>query len=259
MTGMDGIAGKSVLITGASRGIGAAAARAFVAAGARVALVARDVDRLAELAGELGPDALAIPCDVARYREMAAAVEATVGAFGALNVLVANAGVIAPIAPFGATDPEAWVHAQNINLAGMYHGMRAVWPVMAAAGSGRIVTLSSGAATRPLEGWSAYCASKAGALMLMRAVDLEGRGHGIRAVGLSPGTVDTDMQGDIRASGIGAIARMQRSEHVSPEFVARALVALSGPLGDAHLGQEVSLRDAGTRTALGLDATGTGA
>lgn len=246
--------GKSVLITGASRGIGAATARAFVAAGARVAMVARDMDRLADLAGELGPDALAIPCDVARYREMEAAVEATVKAFGGLDVLVANAGVIAPIAPFGATDPESWLRTQEINLGGMYHGLRAAWPVMAAAGSGRFVCLSSGAASRPLEGWSAYCASKAGAQMLMRAADLEGRAKGIRAVGLSPGTVDTDMQGDIRASGIGAISRMARSEHVSPDLVARALVALAGPSGDAFLGQEVSLRDAGVRAALGIGA-----
>jgi NAD(P)-dependent dehydrogenase (short-subunit alcohol dehydrogenase family) len=251
---MGELTGKTVLVTGASRGIGAAAARSFVAAGARVAMVARDVDKLAALAGELGSDALAIPCDVARYREMEAAVQATVGAFGGLDVLVANAGVIAPIAPFGETDPEAWLRTQEINLGGMYHGLRAAWPVMAAAGSGRFVTLSSGAASRPLEGWSAYCASKAGAQMLMRAADLEGRAKGIRAVGLSPGTVDTDMQGDIRASGIGAISRMDRSEHISPERVARAVVALSGPAGDRYLGQEVSLRDAAVRAALGISA-----
>lgn len=249
---MNGMAGKTVLVTGASRGIGAATSRACAAAGARVAMVARDTERLADLAGELGPDALAIPCDVARYREMEAAVEATLGAFGRLDVLVANAAVIAPIAAFGETDPEAWLRAQEINLGGMYHALRAAWPVMSAAGSGRFVCLSSGAASRPLEGWSAYCASKAGALMLMRAADMEGRAKGIRAVGLSPGTVDTDMQGDIRASGIGAISRMDRSEHIAPEVVARALVALAGPPGDAYLGQEVSLRDAGVRAALGI-------
>jgi len=243
-----------VLVTGASRGIGAATARAFVTAGARVAMVARDMDRLADLAGELGPAALAIPCDVARFREMEAAVQASVAAFGGLDVLVANAAVIAPIAPFGETDPEAWLRAQEINLGGMYHGLRAAWPVMAAAGAGRIVTVSSGAAHRPLEGWSAYCASKAGALMLMRAADLEGRALGIRAVGLSPGTVDTDMQGAIRESGIGAIARMDRSEHIAPATVAQALVALAGAPGDAFLGQEASLRDAATRAALGLGA-----
>lgn len=251
---MDGLAGKRVLVTGASRGIGAAAARACVAAGARVAMVARDTERLADLAGELGPDALAIPCDVARYREMEAAVEATVGAFGGLDVLVANAGVIAPIAPFVETDPEAWLRTQEINLGGMYHALRAAWPTMAAAGSGRFVCLSSGAAHSPMEGWSAYCASKAGALMLMRAADLEGRAQGIRAVALRPGTVDTDMQGDIRASGIGAISRMDRSAHIAPATVAQAIVALAGPPGDAYLGAEVSLRDAGVRAALGIDA-----
>lgn len=252
---MDEASRKTVLITGASRGIGAATARAFAAQGARVALVARSREALSELAGELGEAALAIPCDVSRYWEVAAAVDATVKTFGRLDVLVNNAGVIAPIAPFGQTDPEAWAKTQEINVTGVYHGMRAAWEVMIGqAGGGTILTVSSGAASRPLEGWSAYCASKAAAAMLTRSADLEGRTLGIRAIGLSPGTVDTDMQGDIRDSGIGAISQMARSEHIPPDWPARALVWLAGPGGDEHLGQEVSLRDPAIRAAAGLGA-----
>ncbi|TDL89369.1 SDR family oxidoreductase [Meridianimarinicoccus aquatilis] len=243
---------KTVLITGASRGIGAATARAFAAQGAQVALVARSSGALSDLAGALGSAALAIPCDVSRYREVAAAVEVAVRTFGRLDVLVNNAGVIDPIAPFGDTDPEAWAKTQEINVNGVYHGMRAAWDVMAEQGGGTILTVSSGAASRPLEGWSAYCASKAAAAMLTRSADLEGRALGIRAIGLSPGTVDTDMQGDIRASGIGAISQMDRSEHISPDWPAQALVWLAGSGGDAFLGQEVSLRDASIRAAMGL-------
>jgi NAD(P)-dependent dehydrogenase (short-subunit alcohol dehydrogenase family) len=245
---------KTVLITGASRGIGAATARAFVAAGAQVALVARSGAALDDLAAELGPQALALPCDVAVYDAVAQAVAATVAAFGGLDVLINNAGVIAPIAPFGETDPADWVQAQAINVNGVYHGMRAAWPVMGAAGGGTILTVSSGAASRPLDGWSAYCASKAAAAMLTRSADLEGRALGIRAIGLSPGTVDTDMQGDIRASGIGAIAGLARSDHVPPDWPARALVWLAGPEGAAFAGQEVSLRDPALRARLGLAA-----
>ena len=245
---------KTVLITGASRGIGAAAARAFVADGAQVALLARSREALTDLVGELGPQALAIPCDVSRYWEVEAAVKATVEAFGALDVLINNAGVIAPIAPFGETDPEAWAKTQEINVNGVYHGMRAAWPVMTAAGGGTILTVSSGAASRPLEGWSAYCASKAAAAMLTRSADLEGRALGIRAIGLSPGTVDTEMQGEIRSSGIGPLAQMERSEHIPPDWPARALVWLAGPEGDGYLGQEVSLRDAEIRASVGLGA-----
>jgi len=89
--------GKVVLITGASRGIGEAAARAFADKGAKVALVARSRDRIAEIAGEIGENALAIPCDVSRYWEVEAAVGACVEAFGRLDVFVCNAGVIEPV------------------------------------------------------------------------------------------------------------------------------------------------------------------
>lgn len=245
---------KTVLITGASRGIGAATARAFVASGARVALVARSGAALTDLAAELGPDTLALPCDVSSFDQVADAVARTVEAFGGLDVLVNNAGVIAPIAPFGDTDPTAWAATQAINANGVYFGMRAAWPVMVAAGGGKILTVSSGAASNALEGWSAYCASKAAAAMLTRCADLEGRALGIRATGLSPGTVETDMQGDIRASGIGAIARMAPSDHIPPDWPARALVWLAGPEGDAFAGREVSLRDPDIRARIGLAA-----
>jgi NAD(P)-dependent dehydrogenase (short-subunit alcohol dehydrogenase family) len=88
--------------------------------------------------------------------------------------------------------------------------------------------------------------------MLTRSADLEGRAQGIRAIGLSPGTVDTDMQAAIRDSGVGAYARLKRSDHIPPDWPARALVWLAGPGGDGFLGQEVSLRDAGIRQRIGL-------
>lgn len=252
---MSALVGKSVLITGASRGIGAAAARAFAAAGAKVSLVARSRNEIADLAGELGADrALAIPCDVSRYWEMAAAVDATVEEFGGLDVLVANAGVIEPIAPVAASDPEDWAKLVEINLTGVYHGVRAALPVMLEAGGGTILAVSSGAASHPLEGWSAYCASKAGAAMLLRCVDLETRQDGIRAIGLSPGTVATDMQAVIRESGVNPVSQLDWSDHIPPDWPARALVWLATPAADDLVGTEVSLRDAAILRRIGLAA-----
>ncbi|MBB3711486.1 NAD(P)-dependent dehydrogenase (short-subunit alcohol dehydrogenase family) [Limimaricola variabilis] len=244
--------GKTVLITGASRGIGAAAAREFARAGARVALLARSAEALSDIAKELGESALAIPCDVSRYWEMEAAVEACVKAFGRLDVMVNNAGAIEPIGAMGDLDPEAWGKVIDINLKGVFNGMRAALPVMLEQGGGTIITVSSGAAHNAVEGWSAYCASKAGAAMLTRSLDLEYRGRGIRAMGLSPGTVATQMQREIKASGINAVSRLDWSVHIPPEWPAKALVWMCSDRAKDQMGQEVSLRDEGIRRRIGL-------
>jgi NADP-dependent 3-hydroxy acid dehydrogenase YdfG len=244
---------KVVLVTGASRGIGAAAAREFAVEGAKVALVARSRGEIAELAGELGAEsALAIPCDISRYWEVRAAVDACVQAFGRLDVLINNAGVIEPISRLAVADPDVWAQAIDINLKGVFHGMRAAIPAMTDAGGGTIITISSGAARRPIEGWSHYCASKAGAAMLTEMVDLEERGSGIRAMGLSPGTVATGMQREIKSSGVNAVSQLDWSDHIPPEWVAKALVWMTGPAGDDWLGREVSLRDDDIRRAVGF-------
>ncbi len=246
------LTGQTVMITGASRGIGAAAAHAFAEAGARVALVARSGDALSDLARDLGDAALALPCDVASWPDMQAAAAATRDRLGGPDILINNAGVIAPIAHITRADPEAWSQAIDINLKGVFFGIRAVLPGMRKAGGGTIITISSGAASHPIEAWSHYCASKAGAAMLTRCLDLEERGHGIRAMGLSPGTVATQMQRDIKASGINPVSQLNWSDHIPPDWPARTLVWMCGPGGDAHLGQEISLRDPAIRKAVGL-------
>jgi NAD(P)-dependent dehydrogenase (short-subunit alcohol dehydrogenase family) len=168
------------------------------------------------------------------------------------DILISNAAVIAPIGLLGRTDPAAWGQAIDINLKGVHHGARAALPGMLARGGGTLIALSSGAATSPLEGWSAYCAAKAAVLMLTRCIDREYRGRGIRALGLSPGTVATDMQREIRASGINPVSQLDWSAHVPPEWPARALAWMCTAEADAHLGGDVSLRSPDVRQAAGL-------
>lgn len=246
------VAGKTALITGASRGIGAAAARIFADAGANVALAARSREAISELADGIGDRAVAISCDVSRYGDVAAAVETCRNRFGGLDILIGNAGVIEPISHLESADPEAWGKAVDINLKGVFHGMRAVLPVMRRAGGGTIITVSSGAAHAPLEGWSPYCASKAGAAMLTRCADLEARGHGLRIMGLSPGTVATEMQRTIKASGVNPVSELDWEDHIPPDWPARALRWMCSEDADDFIGQEVSLRDEGVRRRVGL-------
>jgi NAD(P)-dependent dehydrogenase (short-subunit alcohol dehydrogenase family) len=244
--------GKVAMITGASRGIGAAAARAMAAEGAAVALLARSAGALEALGKELGGRALAVPCDVADFGAVSAAVARTREAFGRVDVLVSNAAVIDPIGPLASADPAAWAAAIDINVKGVFNGLRAVLPVMLGQGGGTVISIGSGAATNPLEGWSAYCASKAAVLMLARCAHHELKGKGIRAFSLSPGTVATDMQRAIRASGINPVSQMAFEDHAPPEHPARALVWLATADADPYAGKEVSLRDPEIRARIGL-------
>ncbi|QYX57539.1 SDR family oxidoreductase [Roseovarius sp. SCSIO 43702] len=246
------VKGKTVIITGASRGIGAAAARVFADAGAKVALLARSRDEIERLSDEIGENALPITCDVSEWRAMEDAVARTQEAFGVPDILVNNAGVIDPISELATSDPAAWAQAIDVNLTGVYHGMRAVMPGMIARGEGTILTVSSGAAHHALEGWSHYCASKAGAAMLTEAAHLEAAEKGLRIMGLSPGTVATDMQHRIKDSGINPVSALDWSDHIPPEWPARALLWMCGPDAEGWLGQEISLRDPQIRAKVGL-------
>jgi NADP-dependent 3-hydroxy acid dehydrogenase YdfG len=244
--------GKTVLITGASRGIGAATARAFADAGANVSLVARSTDAIAALAGDIGDRALAIPCDVSRHAEVEAALAATARTFGGLDILINNAGMIDPIGHLVDADPEDWAHTIDINLKGVMYGMRAAMPGMIAQGHGTIINISSGAAHGPVEGWTAYCASKAAVYMLTRTADKESRDKGLRIMGLSPGTVATEMQREIQASGINPVSQLDWSAHIPPEWPAQALLWMCTDAADPYLGADVSLREDAVRRQVGL-------
>ncbi|MEZ5660030.1 MAG: SDR family oxidoreductase [Burkholderiaceae bacterium] len=242
-----------VLITGASRGIGAAAARAFAERGAAVGLFARSADAVHALADEIreqGGRALALAGDVGRYGDLADAVGQCRDTYGRLDVLINNAAVIDPIARLDESDTDAWGQAIDINVKGVYYGVHAVLPTMLRQGAGAIINISSGAANNALEGWSAYCASKAAVLSLTKSVYLEYASRGVRAVGLSPGTVATEMQVAIRQSGVNPISQLDWSAHIPPEWVGRALLWLAGPDGREFDGGDFSLRSERGRALL---------
>jgi NAD(P)-dependent dehydrogenase (short-subunit alcohol dehydrogenase family) len=248
--------GKVALVTGASRGLGEGAARALAAAGAAVMLVARDGALVSSVARDIaakGARAEALPCDVSNYAAIEKVVAQAKAHLGGIDILINNAGVIDPIAEVAASDPAAWAENISINLVGAYHVLRAVLPGMLTKGGGSIVNISSGAAYRPLEGWSAYCAGKAGLAMLTRSVALETAGKGIRIFGFSPGTIDTDMQVKIRASGMNMISRIPRADLSPVEHAVRGLIYLCTSAGDDLSGHDASMRDEAFRTRIGLN------
>jgi len=249
------LTGKTAVITGASRGIGEATARYLSVLGAQVVLAARserDITRIASDLSATGGTAFAVPTDISDHKAFAALIDRAVEATGRVDLLVNNAGLIDPIARIIDSDPVAWGSIVDVNVKGVYHGLRYAMPVMAQQGYGTIVNISSGAANSFLEGWSHYCASKAAVLRLTGVANKEAFDKGVRVVGLSPGTVATKMQEQIRDSGLNPVSQIPWDNHISPEWVARAIAYLTTPDADQWLGTDFSLKTDEGRVAVGM-------
>jgi 3-oxoacyl-[acyl-carrier protein] reductase len=252
---MQELKGMTAVVTGASRGIGAATARELASQGVSVVLAARTVDEIEKVVAEIresGGTAESIVCDVSRYADVASAIELCTESFGHLDILVNNAGVIDPIARLAESDPDQWDRVVDINLKGVYHGLRAAIPKMVARGAGTIVNISSGAATSALEGWSHYCSTKAAVLSLTRCADKEYRDLGLRVVGLSPGTVATDMQDAIRTSGLNPVSQLDPKVHIPADWVARAVAWLCTSAAIDLVGTDFSIKTDEARRRVGL-------
>jgi NAD(P)-dependent dehydrogenase (short-subunit alcohol dehydrogenase family) len=213
--------GRLTLVTGASRGIGAATAEALATAGAHVVLAARNREALEGVARRIdktGGRALAVPTDVAKVEdveELFAAIERV----GPLAALVCAAAVLKP-ATFEETTLDIWGRTLAVNLTGAFLCCRAAFGPMRIAGEGRIVNIASLSgvyATEKFPGLTAYNVSKYGVIGLTEAIAVEGKAAGISAICLSPGAVDTQMLSE---------ANPELRPGLTPADVARLIVSL---------------------------------
>ncbi|WP_149587574.1 SDR family NAD(P)-dependent oxidoreductase [Tabrizicola flagellatus] len=241
------LSGKTALVTGGNRGIGLATVRALAEAGAEVHFTTRSAANLAAARRELGE----IPA-IGHLADMTDRIAMTTLLERGFDILVNNAAVIGPIGRILDVSAEDWARSIDINLTSAFHATQRALAGMVARGGGTIVNISSGAAHRPQEGWSAYCAGKAGLAMLTRSIHLEYGAQGVRVFGFAPGVVDTDMQGAIRASGINPVSRIPRSDLAPPDQPARAIAWLCTPEADALAGQELDIRAPDFRAMAGL-------
>jgi NAD(P)-dependent dehydrogenase (short-subunit alcohol dehydrogenase family) len=191
------LAGRVAVVTGASQGIGAATARAIAAAGAHVILAARNREALEDVAGRIrqaGGAATPVPTDVSQATDVERLFAAAEAA-GTPTALVCAAAVLTS-ALFAETTVEMWQQTLGVNLTGSFLCCRAAFTAMRPAGQGRIVNIASLSgvyATEKFPGLAAYNVSKYGVIGLTEAIAVEGREHGISAICVSPGAVDTQM------------------------------------------------------------------
>jgi 3-oxoacyl-[acyl-carrier protein] reductase len=236
VTAID-LSGRTAFITGSTRGIGHAIARAFHGAGARVAIVGRDIERARAVAAELGDRTVALACDVARANQVEAALAEAEKALGPIEILVNNAGLTRDNILLRLTD-EDWDLVLDANLKGAFHTTRAVIRGMMKRRSGRIINVTSIVGIIGNKGQANYAASKAGLIGFTKSVAREYASRGVLVNCIAPGFIDTDMTGalpdEARATLLEDIAlgRLGR-----PEDVAGAALFLASDLAGYITGQ----------------------
>ncbi len=214
---------KTVLVTGASSGIGEAIARELAAAGANVMLGARRVDRLEQLADEIraaGGNAKARALDVTDRQDVGDFAEAARAEWGRVDVIVNNAGVM-PLSPLAALKVDEWDRMVDVNIKGVLNGIAAVLPEMTARGSGHVVNIASVGALTVSPTAAVYCATK----FAVRAISdgLRQENDAIRVTCVHPGVVESELADTITDPGAAEAMRTYRAIALKPEAIARAV------------------------------------
>lgn len=192
---------RVIVVTGASSGIGRAAARALAEAGATVVLAARSRERLDELAGELGGTTLVVPCDVTVGSDVDRLVAGTLERFGRVDALLANAGVYLS-GSVHEGDPDAFAHLIDVNVTGVIRCVRAVLPHMIERGAGDVLVTSSISGHQAIPWEPVYSASKHAVQSFVHGVRRQVAPHGVRVGAIAPGMVANELWGDMDAERI---------------------------------------------------------
>lgn len=206
---------KTVVVTGASRGLGLSIAQGFWDAGADLFLVARSAQRLEEIAGELrsrgceGQRAGFVADDLGAP-DAPRRIFAALRSFGRrLDVLINNAAILGPIGPLAENDPQEWGRTLQVNLAAPAALCREAVPWMRQLGGGAILNISGGGATSPRPNFSAYAAAKAGLVRLSETLAAEVSGSGIRVNCIAPGAMNTEMHEAVLRAGPGPVGEQE--------------------------------------------------
>ncbi len=225
--------GKSVLVTGASSGIGEATARLLAGEGARIALAARRVERLEALRAELegaGAEAISVATDVTQRAEVEALAAATIDAFGRIDILINNAGIM-PLSFMKNLHVEEWERMIDVNIKGVLYAIAAVLPDMRSRKSGHIVNVSSVAGRRLFPSGAVYCGTKFAVTAISEGLRAElSASDGIRVSAIEPGAVATELTNTITDPAVSEMFGAREMKMLDADDIARAvLYAVSQP------------------------------
>ena len=231
------LTGKNALVTGSTRGIGRAIAEGFVASGARVAVVGRELERAQTAAREIGGNAQGFACDVSDTAQVAKLVGDVEAAFGSIDILVNNAGITRDNLVMRLKD-EDWDMVQNANLRGAFAAIRAVSRGMMKRRSGRIINVASIVGLIGNKGQANYAASKAGLIALTKTVAKELGSRNILVNAVAPGFIETEMTAAMTAEARDALGKQIALERLgTPGDVAAAVSFLASDLASYITGQ----------------------
>lgn len=233
------LSGKVALVTGSTRGIGRAIAEALAGAGARVAVVGRDLDRAQAAAAEVGHDAMGFACDVSDVAQITKLVADVEAAFGGIDILVNNAGLTRDNIMLRLKDDD-WDSVINANLRGAFATIRAATRGMMKKRAGSIINIASVVGLIGNKGQTNYAASKAGLIGLTKSVAKEFASRGIRANVVAPGFIETDMTAALTPEARQALSAQIPLERLgTPQDVAGAVAFLASDLAAYITGQVI--------------------
>jgi len=230
------ISGKVVVITGASSGLGEAAARLLSRQGAKLAIGARRKDRLDELAKELGGDVAVVETDVVHRDQVQALVDAAIERFGRIDVMINNAGLM-PLSPLDRLKIDDWDRMIDVNIKGVLYGIAAALPAMKAQKSGHFINVSSVAGHKVRPGSSVYSATKHAVRALSEGLRQEVKPYGIRTTIISPGAVDTELPESVTEQDVSERVKQTYEQAIPADSFARAVAYAIGQPEDVDINE----------------------
>ncbi len=242
---MIDLKGKVALVTGAKSGIGAACSKTLARLGAKVILSGRLFDDCLNTVNAInlkGGLAKELYCDLSGLAKIPEFIERALNIWGRIDIVINNGAVITPMAKVSCLNVEEFDMAIKTNLSAPCGIISSAWKTLTQT-EGRVINILSGAATRPITGWAAYCSSKAGLLMLTKQVHLEGYAHGIKCFGFAPGIVNTNMQVKIREAKINEVSQIPQKELPTALKPAENIAILASGRADHFSGDMVHIRD----------------